>query len=91
MKANTVKRTPAQLRKREQTLLEELCMYHGYSFSDTLPDRDRTTMLMSKKNGRTKLEMGRVLKVIVPGASKLATLATADRHLRENARKGKRK
>lgn len=67
MKINTIKRTPAQLRKREADLLSELCAYHGYSFSRSI----RPTMLFSKIGKRTKLEAGVVLELMVPASGAL--------------------
>lgn len=71
MKFNMPKMTVAQKRKREATLLEELCLYHGYSFADTLPDRDKSTMLMSRVGKKTKLELGIVVKLMVPSGGAL--------------------
>ena len=89
MKINTVKRTPAQLRKRESSLVEELCTHHGYMFSDTLPERDKSTMVMSRKGKRTKLEMAIVFKILVPMQSQLGrkiVLARAKRKPKPSSR-----
>lgn len=79
MKFNMPKRTPAQLRKREGALVEELCAYHGYAFADTLPDRDKSTMMMSRVGKKTRVEMAFVFKIIVPIRSTLGRQIAARR------------
>lgn len=51
---------------REGKLLSELCKHHGYSFSDTLPARDRSTMLASRDGDRLQIGGGVVVKLMVP-------------------------
>ena len=87
MKINTVKRTPAQLRERESSLIRELRVYHGYMFSDTLPERDKSTMMMSRKGKQAKLEMAVVFKIMVPLQSSLGRLIVLHRaNKRKNAK-----
>ena len=66
MKINMPKRSPAQLRKRESQLLEELCTYHGYRFADSLRSSERSTMVMVGNGKKAKLELGFCLKFVVP-------------------------
>jgi hypothetical protein len=79
VKINMPKRTPAQLRKREGTLVEELCAYHGYMFADTLPDRDKSTMMMSRVGKKTRVEMALAFKIMVPIRSALGRQIAARR------------
>ena len=77
------KRPPPKLRDRKKNharegkLLVELCKHHGYSFSDTLPARDRSTMLASRDGGRLQVSGGVVIKLLVPSDGALGRQITA--------------
>lgn len=66
MKKSAKKSTPAKLHAREEALFTELCERHGYAFADTLPARDRSTLMASRTGGRLRLEGGVVVKLLVP-------------------------
>jgi len=91
MKINMPKRTPAQKRTREKTLLEELCAHHGYMFADTLPSKDKTTMMMQRtkdpRTGKIKtlIHAAPVIKMMVPAESHLGKLVLAERKERDPA------
>lgn len=60
---------------RERDLLSELCSDHGYTFADSLPSKDRVTMMMSTSiiNGKTTrtIEACPVIKLMIPSESEL--------------------
>jgi hypothetical protein len=78
-RVKVTKRTPAQLRKRESALLDELCSQHGYMFADRLPERDRSTMMMRRVGKRTTLELGIALKIIAPAQGALGRMIVKER------------
>ena len=88
MKINTPKMTSAQKRKREATLLEELCSGHGYAFADTLGKNDRTGIIMSRvggPGGKMLIKAAFYLKLIVPVDGALGKLIAKQRKERDPA------
>jgi hypothetical protein len=69
----TAKKKPAS---REGVLLAELCSKFNYTFADTLPAKDRSTMLMSKAAGskKAKLEPAVSVRLVVPAAGTLGKM-----------------
>jgi hypothetical protein len=86
--ASSTRRSPEKLRAREDVLFTELCQRHGYAFADTLPARDRSTMLAAREGGRLRFEGGVVLKLLVPMDSALGRRIVAWRE-EKKAAKGK--
>lgn len=71
-KANNTKRQADQKRKRESILLEELCRNHGYMFADSLPKKDRLTIMMTTSgSGKRTICSAPALKLVVPDGSAL--------------------
>lgn len=85
-KKKTKKQTPAQQRAREQSLLSELCTDHGYTFSDSLPSKDKITFLMrTMPNGKRMISAAPVVKLMVPDESALGRVINAGRKERNPA------
>lgn len=81
----SAKKTPAKLRTREEALFTELCAQHGYAFADTLPARDRSTMLATRKGGRLRLEGGVIVKLVVPADGALGRQIVALREAKKKS------
>jgi hypothetical protein len=74
-----------KLRAREDVLFTELCQRHGYAFSDTLPARDRSTMLASREGGRLQIGSGVVVKLLVPADGALGQRIIAMREAKKKS------
>ncbi len=87
--------------KREKKLLIELCDDHGYMFADSLPSKDRLTMMRYPKPDKSGyiIAAAPAVKLMVPAASALGkqildmrkernptTSASAKKRAKANAR-----
>jgi hypothetical protein len=85
MRINRTKRTSAQKRKREMSLLAELCADYGYAFADSLPSKDRLTMMMITKGGKRTVVAAPAIKMVVPSNGYLGRMITNGRKERDPA------
>lgn len=64
-------RTPAQRRKRERRLFDELVRDHRYMVFDALPSRDRDSMIFEHRDGKQTLVPAIAVKLVLPVNSEI--------------------
>jgi hypothetical protein len=64
-------KTPAQRRKRERKLFDELVRDHRYMVFDRLPARDRDSMIFERRDGKQTLVPAIAVKLVLPVNSEI--------------------
>lgn len=82
----TQKQTAKQIaleKDKEAKLFTALCTKHGYTFSDTLPSKDKSMTLMVRGGAITTLKPMYVVRLRVPADSFLGGVIAAGRKERD--------